>query len=410
MQREPSPPPVAAHAALWRSLAQGAGLTAGFAGGSFALLPWPTSLWVALVVAGFGAIWSLIATGLHAAYMGSNASQPTAPAVTGAQLPVDVIAAAGREQEMQVAAAREEMEQAKALVAEAVERLSAGFAAIHRRVSEQQNVAMNLAASDALRAPAAGGFQRFVEDASRTLDYIVENTVSNSQSAMGLVERMEEIRSRLADIRGILGEIESISKQTNLLALNAAIEAARAGEAGRGFAVVADEVRHLSARTNQFSQEIRLKVGNVNDSVVSAQAAINELASKDMNFTLQAKEQVDRTMSEVKQVNERMATAIADMQAIARELACDAGASGAVLEFREPVLALVDRLGRRAEALGSITQVVSVLAQRSIPNCVDTADRDALTAELARCAHAVAQAQACIERPDCALPAGARQA
>jgi len=383
-----------------RALVQGAGLTAGFAGGSFALLPWPTSLWVALVVVGFGAIWSLIAARLHAACVAPATTNATNAAPPGsADLPLDVIAAAGREQETQVAAAREEMEQAKLLVADAVERLSAGLGAINRRIGEQQRAASKLAdADEAAGVVAQEGFQRFIEEASRTLDYIVENTVSNSQSAMGLVERMEEIRSRLADIRGILGEIESISKQTNLLALNAAIEAARAGEAGRGFAVVADEVRHLSARTNQFSQEIRSKVGNVNDSVVSAQTAINELAAKDMNFTLQAKEQVDQTMAEVKRVNDRMAEVITEMQTLAGEIACDAGASGAALDFHAPVRTLVDRLALRTEALGSISQVVAALAQRSLPACVDAVERDALEAELARCAEIVARAQASLER------------
>jgi hypothetical protein len=99
----------------------------------------------------------------------------------------------------------------------------------------------------------------------------------HSQQTMG---RVEGLSANTVQIGGILQLIKEIAGQTNLLALNAAIEAARAGEAGRGFAVVADEVRKLAERTAKATSEIDKLVGNIQRDTGEAKAGIEELANQ----------------------------------------------------------------------------------------------------------------------------------
>lgn len=108
-----------------------------------------------------------------------------------------------------------------------------------------------------------------MDEASNALQQIAQSLNTTSQVIDGLGQRSQEIG-------GILGVITSIAEQTNLLALNAAIEAARAGEQGRGFAVVADEVRNLAGRTREATTEISSMISSIQSETGSAISTMEE--------------------------------------------------------------------------------------------------------------------------------------
>ncbi|RMM85578.1 Methyl-accepting chemotaxis protein [Pseudomonas coronafaciens pv. striafaciens] len=139
-------------------------------------------------------------------------------------------------------------------------------------------------------------------------------------------EKVTVLATRVNEITGVLAVIQSIAQQTNLLALNAAIEAARAGEQGRGFAVVADEVRALAHRTQASTADIEAMMAQIRAGADEAVIAMNNsrsLAGETRDQAIQAGYALDRITEGVSMINEKnlvIASAAEEQAHVAREV------------------------------------------------------------------------------------------
>ncbi|MGP8307077.1 methyl-accepting chemotaxis protein [Vibrio sp. YIC-376] len=161
--------------------------------------------------------------------------------------------------------------------------------------------------------------QQFLQSTVAKMSELSRDIASSAQAVNQVEERVEAIGS-------VVGTIQGISEQTNLLALNAAIEAARAGEAGRGFAVVADEVRNLAQRTQQATVEIQEMIAQLQTSAESAVELMEKSvveAAEGNELVSNAGTELDGIVTQVTHINDmnfQIATASGQQSSVAEEM------------------------------------------------------------------------------------------
>lgn len=194
--------------------------------------------------------------------------------------------------------------------------------AMHEMTATVQEVARN--AEEASEAAVAADLQaregdKVVNEAIAQIERLATEVGHSTEAMAGLKRESDKIGS-------VLDVIKSVAQQTNLLALNAAIEAARAGEAGRGFAVVADEVRSLAQRTQKSTEEIEELISGLQNGtrqVATIMDNSRELTVSSVELTRRAGtslESITRTVSAIQSMNQQIAAAAEEQSATAEEI------------------------------------------------------------------------------------------
>jgi methyl-accepting chemotaxis protein len=222
-------------------------------------------------------------------------------------------------------------------------------------------------ANNASGASAYAGDARDQSDGGKA---IVDETITAIGSLADKVEHaanvIKELKKHTVGIGTVIDVIKSIAEQTNLLALNAAIEAARAGEQGRGFAVVADEVRNLAQRTQVSTSEIQEIIERVQSSAEKSVIVMlegQESASSSVDLATRAGTALDNITQAVASITDmtiQIANAVEDQSSVAEEMNRNivtiSNVAGETAKASEQTAEESDSLAKLSRELGNIVQ------------------------------------------------------
>ncbi|HAT49908.1 MAG: hypothetical protein HQL07_05345 [Nitrospirae bacterium] len=264
----------------------------------------------------------------------------------------------------QLESVRFEKDQVKNLVQDAIGKLTDSFNGLRSSSDEQLGLVTGLTSSMQDDDGGEDGSDKkinirgFVSETDKILKTFVNHIILVSRQSMEMVHRIDDLSSQMAEIVELLNDINAIAEQTNVLSLNARIVAARAGQAGEAFSVVASEVRKLARNSHEFSDRINGVVRNSKKNIESAKGIVEIMASKDMSFAIEAKGRVDEMMAEVSEIDRFTAETIHKVTGVADQISNQVGVAVMSMQFEDMVTQLSESMEKKIHVLENFSQAM----------------------------------------------------
>lgn len=290
---------------------------------------------------------------------------------------------------------RDENRQVQALLADAIEKLVASFTGMDDQSRRQFDLANQLTRQGGSSGEGLD-FESLWREIEGVLHTFVNAATENSRVAKRLLEEMTATSTQFLGVLTMLDEVKKIADQTNLLAINATVEAARAGQAGKGFAVVAGEVRNLSVHSNKFSNKIGDEVSGIAQALNGVENTISKIARQEAELVTQTDSRVKDLTAKLQSFNAQVEHSADEIGKISTEVSAEMRTAVTSLQFQDMCTQLIDHVGKRIDALGEILESLArlPLAAREFAGADDAHCEE----RLQRFARQLGEAAALVER------------
>jgi methyl-accepting chemotaxis protein len=267
--------------------------------------------------------------------------------------------------------------------------LSDRFQNISATTQDQADIVRNLVAS--IQTVQIDGTSLHLSEVAsglgETLSALMEKVAFLSSRGGETADALDGVLTELVSVEGSVAQIERINRQTNLLALNAKIEAARAGDAGRAFAIVADEVRALASSINGLSNTIKEQINGIAIGLRSSRLLLNDIAAVNMSEESHlAEARVRMVMQTLVEQNAQVSDVLRQTAETTQAITGDVAAAIVGMQFQDLAKQRLQNTNHMLEALGTALELFEATTVATFPAAGDAEpDKSWLEAAIARC-------------------------